>query len=84
VWEMYKKAESAFWTAEEIDLAHDTKVRAARGGLRDRWCAYLRGARPATGAFAPARAAAAPLQDWEALKDGERHFISRVLAFFAA
>ena len=28
VWEMYKKAESAFWTAEELDLAHDTKVRA--------------------------------------------------------
>jgi ribonucleoside-diphosphate reductase beta chain len=47
VWEMYKKAESAFWTAEELDLAHDTK-------------------------------------DWEALKPGERHFLSRVLAFFAA
>ena len=27
VWEMYKKAESAFWTAEELDLAHDMKVR---------------------------------------------------------
>jgi len=23
VWEMYKKAEASFWTAEEIDLAHD-------------------------------------------------------------
>lgn len=24
VWEMYKKAVASFWTAEEIDLAHDT------------------------------------------------------------
>ncbi|NJL13779.1 MAG: ribonucleoside-diphosphate reductase [Microscillaceae bacterium] len=47
VWEMYKKAEASFWTAEEIDLAQD-------------------------------------LKDWEGLNDGERHFISHVLAFFAA
>jgi ribonucleotide reductase beta subunit family protein with ferritin-like domain len=44
---MYKKAEASFWTAEEVDLAHD-------------------------------------MRDWEALKSGERFFISRVLAFFAA
>lgn len=25
VWEMYKKAEASFWTAEELDLAADTK-----------------------------------------------------------
>jgi ribonucleoside-diphosphate reductase beta chain len=47
VWQMYKKAEASFWTAEEIDLSQDQK-------------------------------------DWEALNDGERHFISHVLAFFAA
>lgn len=47
VWEMYKKAEASFWTAEEIDLSHD-------------------------------------LVDWEKLNDNERHFISHVLAFFAA
>ncbi len=47
VWEMYKKAEASFWTAEEIDLSHDIK-------------------------------------DWERLNDGERHFITHVLAFFAA
>lgn len=47
VWDMYKKAEASFWTAEELDLAHDTK-------------------------------------DWERLSDNERHFVSRVLAFFAA
>jgi ribonucleoside-diphosphate reductase beta chain len=47
VWEMYKKHEASFWTAEEIDLSGD-------------------------------------LRDWERLNDGERHFISHVLAFFAA
>jgi ribonucleoside-diphosphate reductase subunit M2 len=25
VWEMYKKAEASFWTAEEVDLQEDTK-----------------------------------------------------------
>ena len=47
IWQMYKKAEASFWTAEEIDLSQD-------------------------------------LKDWENLNDGERHFISHVLAFFAA
>ena len=47
IWEMYKKHEASFWTAEEIDLSADIK-------------------------------------DWERLNDGERHFISHVLAFFAA
>ncbi|CAM9763582.1 unnamed protein product [Ascophyllum nodosum] len=47
VWQMYKKAEASFWTAEEIDLAHDHK-------------------------------------DWESLSKDERHFVSHVLAFFAA
>jgi ribonucleoside-diphosphate reductase beta chain len=47
VWELYKKHEASFWTAEEIDLTAD-------------------------------------LKDWAALSDGERHFISHVLAFFAA
>jgi len=47
IWEMYKKHEASFWTAEEIDLSGDSK-------------------------------------DWENLNDGERHFISHILAFFAA
>mmetsp|Transcript_52990 Transcript_52990/g.78561 ORF Transcript_52990/g.78561 Transcript_52990/m.78561 type:complete len:414 (-) Transcript_52990:115-1356(-) len=47
VWEMYKKAEASFWTAEEIDLACDQG-------------------------------------DWKNLSKNERHFISHVLAFFAA
>lgn len=48
VWQMYKKAEASFWTAEEIDLSQD-------------------------------------INDWRSkLNDNERHFISHVLAFFAA
>jgi ribonucleoside-diphosphate reductase beta chain len=47
VWEMYKKAEASFWTAEEIDLAHD-------------------------------------MVDWDKLNGDEKHFISHILAFFAA
>jgi ribonucleoside-diphosphate reductase subunit M2 len=44
---MYKKAEASFWTAEELDLAHDHK-------------------------------------DWEKMSSNERHFVSHILAFFAA
>lgn len=47
IWEMYKKHEASFWTAEEIDLHDD-------------------------------------LKHWEGLNSGEKHFISHVLAFFAA
>ena len=47
IWEMYKKCEASFWTAEEIDLGDDQK-------------------------------------HWDGLNDGERHFISHILAFFAA
>ncbi len=47
IWQMYKKAEASFWTAEEIDLSPD-------------------------------------LADWEKLNEGEKHFVSHVLAFFAA
>ncbi|KAG2406193.1 hypothetical protein LR48_Vigan03g242800 [Vigna angularis] len=47
IWEMYKKAEASFWTAEEVDLSQD-------------------------------------LRHWDSLTDGERHFITHILAFFAA
>ncbi len=48
IWQMYKKAEASFWTAEEMDLSKD-------------------------------------MHDWNnRLNDNERHFISHVLAFFAA
>ena len=47
IWEMYKKAQASFWTAEEIDLAQD-------------------------------------MTDWLKLTENEQHFVSHVLAFFAA
>ncbi|KAL0949711.1 hypothetical protein HGRIS_009748 [Hohenbuehelia grisea] len=48
IWQMYKKAEASFWTAEEMDLSKDQ-------------------------------------HDWtNKLNDNERHFVSHVLAFFAA
>lgn len=47
IWEMYKKAEASFWTAEEVDLSQD-------------------------------------LRHWDALTGDERHFVTHVLAFFAA
>jgi ribonucleoside-diphosphate reductase beta chain len=47
IWEMYKKCEASFWTAEEIDLGDDMKY-------------------------------------WDNMNSGEKHFISHVLAFFAA
>jgi len=47
IWEMYKKCEASFWTAEEIDLSDD-------------------------------------LKHWENMNPGEKHFVSHVLAFFAA
>lgn len=47
IWEMYKKAQASFWTAEEIDLSQD-------------------------------------LVDWAKLNENEKHFVSHILAFFAA
>jgi ribonucleoside-diphosphate reductase beta chain len=47
IWEMYKKCEASFWTAEEIDLSDD-------------------------------------LKHWESMSAGEKHFVSHILAFFAA
>ncbi|MEW5298205.1 MAG: hypothetical protein WDW36_001355 [Sanguina aurantia] len=47
IWEMYKKAEASFWTAEEVDLSDDLKY-------------------------------------WEKMSPDEKHFISHILAFFAA
>ena len=47
IWQMYKKAEASFWTAEEVDLSKD-------------------------------------MAHWEKLTKDEKHFVSHVLAFFAA
>lgn len=81
VFEMYKKAEASFWTAEELDLAHDMKARA---GKRRR-CDHVRASAVGDQRFTIRRLSRThALQDWVKLTDGERHFISRVLAFFAA
>ena len=99
IWEMYKKAEASFWTAEEIDLAVrllPARARARRHRAllpcepRPRARETLRGL-----ACCPASAPATPshpglplaqhdLVDWEKLTGDEKHFISHVLAFFAA
>jgi ribonucleoside-diphosphate reductase beta chain len=89
---MYKKAEASFWTAEELDLAHDQKVGGGAGAA----CSGRRCGQPTAGLDTHLRPvvsvpptisrpcpARAP-QDWVRLSDNERHFISRVLAFFAA
>ncbi|XP_074335610.1 ribonucleoside-diphosphate reductase small chain-like [Apium graveolens] len=47
IWEMYKKAEASFWTAEEVDLSQDNA-------------------------------------HFQTLTPNEKHFITHVLAFFAA
>jgi ribonucleoside-diphosphate reductase beta chain len=73
---MYKKAEASFWTAEELDLAHDQKV------WRARRCRELGG--DAVCSPRVPHPICQSIQDWVRLSDNERHFISRVLAFFAA
>lgn len=47
LWDMYKRAQGSFWTAEEIDFSKD-------------------------------------MADWDTLSQDERHFITTILAFFAA
>ena len=72
-YEYYKQAQASFWTTEEVDLSQD---------MRD-WDRL-------TGAFrcgVPLRAAAPAAHAAHCLPctpDDERHFISYVLAFFAA
>ena len=68
---MYKKAVASFWTAEEVDLAGDANVRAnSMPSVCVIRCVSVQ--------------TMCTLQDWIALSDGERHFLSHVLAFFAA
>ena len=61
VWEMYKKAEASFWTAEEIDLAVRARPPRPRPPLPARRAARsLRAARPAASLRARARRRHAP------------------------
>eukprot|EP00592_Proboscia_alata_P011902 CAMPEP_0194392878 /NCGR_PEP_ID=MMETSP0174-20130528/122984_1 /TAXON_ID=216777 /ORGANISM="Proboscia alata, Strain PI-D3" /LENGTH=513 /DNA_ID=CAMNT_0039188495 /DNA_START=64 /DNA_END=1606 /DNA_ORIENTATION=- len=105
VWEMYKKAEASFWTAEEIDLAsdlNDGSLAEVEGRLKpeplladnpgrfvifpiqheDVWEMYKK----AEASFWTAEEIdlASDLNDWKSLSANERHFVSHILAFFAA
>jgi hypothetical protein len=130
VWEMYKKAEASFWTAEEIDLAVRPDIAPHLHGKRFALCAQpgsthglranpglsrscqcqhpaLVAQRESADAQAPRqRATGRPAEkcsaasaraelpcacgaqqdqtDWEKLTGDERHFVSHILAFFAA
>lgn len=86
VWEMYKKAEASFWTAEEIDLAvrYATLLHVFKAlAFLDRTCAIR-----LMSMIAHVRSPHADLQndltDWEKLNSNEQHFIKHILAFFAA
>lgn len=78
IWEMYKKAEASFWTGAWCPQA---AVRCA-GLLSTETCLLSPTCLPACAAEE------VDLGDdqkhWEKLSDDERHFISHILAFFAA
>lgn len=70
IWQMYKKAEASFWTAEEVDLSKVSYIEV---------CIVLNLFRSYHYNFV-----FQDLAHWEKLKPEEQHFISHVLAFFAA
>jgi len=70
---MYKKAEASFWTVEEVDLSKVRSEISSKEHLlsKQEFIIYF----------------TLKLQDrvdWVKLKKDERHFLSHVLAFFAA
>ncbi|CDQ73142.1 unnamed protein product [Oncorhynchus mykiss] len=69
IWQMYKKAEASFWTAEEAYKF--TCIQSFLSGHLFNWFSYFVDLSKDT-------------QHWDSLKDEERYFISHVLAFFAA
>ncbi len=77
IFEMYKKAVASFWTVEEVDLSQDMRDwERLTGPLPRLYCGVMtvlqrcNKALVSTACFVPA--------------DNERHFITHVLAFFAA
>jgi len=70
IWEMYKKAEASFWTGEAM-------VMSSRASLP--FTCPLPGD-CITSLFLPPN----DMKHWEKLSGDEKHFISHVLAFFAA
>lgn len=82
IWQMYKKAEASFWTAEEVS-GPDTPIQAHVVFLNGRCVAWSNCA-SFDHMFYLQVDLSKDLQHWESLKDEERYFISHVLAFFAA
>ena len=97
IWRTYKKAESSFWTAEEIHLSADTTdwnrllpteqdfishVLSFSIQHDNIWRTYKK----AESSFWTAEEIhlSADTTDWNRLSPTEQHFISHVLAFFAA
>ena len=76
LWEMYKKAVASFWTVEEVDLSQD---------MRD-WDRLTGDPVDASCSVVPLGAARLLpcLSPSVRLTDDEQHFISHILAFFAA
>lgn len=69
IWQMYKKAEASFWTAEEVGGSSLARTPPPRRPAHALWVQVD---------------LSKDLQHWESLKADERYFISHVLAFFAA
>ena len=78
IWQMYKKAEASFWTAEEVRTCAGSRARQVTGRSLQLliMCSVLCSVVQVD--------LSKDLKHWESLKDEERYFISHVLAFFAA
>ncbi|KAK2093320.1 Ribonucleoside-diphosphate reductase subunit M2 [Saguinus oedipus] len=94
IWQMYKKAEASFWTAEEVSGGPQESPAGAPGRPGNAlggpgWRGRLTG-QPSAPLHAEAVASepqvdlSKDIRHWESLKPEERYFISHVLAFFAA
>lgn len=68
IWAMYKKQEASFWNVEEVNLKN-VKTK-VKAFYKNFLFNYI--------------CLIQDLDDWVKLTDEERHFVSHVLAFFAA
>ena len=99
IWEMYKKAEASFWTGTSRQPSLDavraesrprSLSRRARDGSfgASEGCQFNRCPSPSPLPHSSRSRGGRPLRrhgaHWESLTDDEKHFISHVLAFFAA
>lgn len=71
IWKMYKQAQASFWTVEEV-------------GCLENVLNIFNSAAAAHTCFIPQVDLSKDLAHWDSLKPEEKHFLSHVLAFFAA